>query len=478
MSDDLHKSHGGGAIPYESRRPPALPRTPPRPWRISETLCWMIILACVGFVSVRAAIGQLARAGSDQVPTVQFPGVCKYAVAIKSLEAKAGVAGSAERLLPSLERIARTPGERLRLAIVYGEVQGADAAADRLAALQDPGNDPEFSQDLAEARSIYALRTDHIPVPELPEGPGVPRFRQRLGWFADLALSHGRPDTDPVRQNVLSAAYLAMGVTIGAEVLALAMGAAGLVLLIIAIVLLARKKIRLTFRAMLDSQAPRADGSAYLEGFTLYLVLMVGLSYLLRQLNAPILVAAVVELPLAFGAGLLWPLFRGQSVTQWRASLGLHNGRGIIREVFSGILGYLVGVPLMGIALLVVLILTRVAGYTPTHPIEQELGSRSEIAFTFFLASVWAPVTEELMFRGALFSSLRERFGWWFAAPAMALIFAGVHPQGYVAVPVLAAIAVAFAGIREWRGSIIGSMAAHAMHNTGALVIVLFLMQS
>ena len=479
MTNDPHKpAPGGEALSYQSPRVVGL-AAPSRSWKPGEILCWIVILLIVGLISVRAALYQERRAAA-LLPTPQFPGVSKYAVATHALFSKAPAfnAGTSEQLLNQLSRMAKTPAEKMRLAIIYGEFQGADAAADRLGEINDPANDPEFTQDLTDVKSIYALRTDHIPVPEIPEGPGIPRLRKRLGWFADLAISHAKADTDPLRQKVLSDAYVAFFVIAGGEFFLLLVGVTGLVLLIIAIVQLARRKLRLAFRSVLESQTPRADRHAYLEGFTLYLVTMVVAGYgLQRIIPWPMLIAAL-ELPLAFAVGLLWPLFRGESTTQWRATLGLHTGRGIVREIFSGITGYITGIPLMGLGALVVVLLMRIAKYTPTHPIEQELGGTGEILFTFFLASVWAPVTEELMFRGALFSSLRERYSWWISAPVMALVFAGIHPQGYVAVPVLAAIAVTFAGIREWRGSILGSMAAHAMHNTAALAVMLFLMRS
>ena len=47
----------------------------------------------------------------------------------------------------------------------------------------------------------------------------------------------------------------------------------------------------------------------------------------------------------------------------------------------------------------------------------------------------------------------------------VAFVFAVVHPQGLVAVPVLGALAVGFALTREWRDSLIPSMVAHALNN-------------
>ena len=80
------------------------------------------------------------------------------------------------------------------------------------------------------------------------------------------------------------------------------------------------------------------------------------------------------------------------------------------------------------------------------------------------------------MFRGMLFGHMRERFGWWTSALVVAILFAIVHPQGIVGVPVISALALVFAGIREWRGSIIGCMAAHALHNGLTLVAAVYLL--
>jgi membrane protease YdiL (CAAX protease family) len=180
---------------------------------------------------------------------------------------------------------------------------------------------------------------------------------------------------------------------------------------------------------------------------------------------------------LAVFAGLAWPLFRGQSFAQWRAATGFHTGRGLFREIFAGILGYLTGFPILVAGALITLLLVRFSNADASHPIIKELNAGPGIlALIFLAASVWAPVTEELLFRGALFASLRERFGWWISAPIVALIFAAIHPQGWAAVPALAAIAIVFAGIREWRGSILGCITAHALHNSTALLIALLIL--
>ena len=89
---------------------------------------------------------------------------------------------------------------------------------------------------------------------------------------------------------------------------------------------------------------------------------------------------------------------------------------------------------------------------------------------------LFGAVGEELMFRGAYFSHLRERFGWLTSALVVAVLFAAIHPQGWTAIPALASLAVVLAGIREWRGSIIGCMTAHAINNAVAMAVLFLTM--
>ena len=81
------------------------------------------------------------------------------------------------------------------------------------------------------------------------------------------------------------------------------------------------------------------------------------------------------------------------------------------------------------------------------------------------------------MFRGTFFHSLRSRHRWLLSAIVSSFIFAAIHPQGWTVVPTLMAIAVVFAGIREWRGTIFSSATAHCVHNTMLVLLVTLMMQ-
>jgi hypothetical protein len=98
------------------------------------------------------------------------------------------------------------------------------------------------------------------------------------------------------------------------------------------------------------------------------------------------------------------------------------------------------------------------------------------------MASLAAPIVEETMFRGVLYRQVRSAAGrlapWLSIAAAAAvtsLVFALIHPQGVLAVPALAALAVAFSLAREWRGSLIAPMVMHGVSN-GIVMAMLIVM--
>ena len=85
------------------------------------------------------------------------------------------------------------------------------------------------------------------------------------------------------------------------------------------------------------------------------------------------------------------------------------------------------------------------------------------------------------MFRGVLYRHLREmsdRLGFTLSVILSALIvsfvFAVIHPQGLLGVPVLMGLALAFNLAREWRGTLIPAMIAHGINN-GAVTLLLYL---
>jgi membrane protease YdiL (CAAX protease family) len=168
-----------------------------------------------------------------------------------------------------------------------------------------------------------------------------------------------------------------------------------------------------------------------------------------------------------------WPLVRGVDRATMFRSMGWTRGRGVLREILAGIATYLAFFPLVIAGFAVMIVLIQVFGFAPTHPIVDQFsqGSPITIALLYLLAAVWAPVVEESIFRGALYHHSRRFVGFLVSALLAAFVFAAIHPQGIGGIPPLMALAIGFAACREWRGSLIGSITAHALHNA---VIVTF----
>jgi hypothetical protein len=91
------------------------------------------------------------------------------------------------------------------------------------------------------------------------------------------------------------------------------------------------------------------------------------------------------------------------------------------------------------------------------------------------MAVVVAPCVEEVMFRGAFYSWLREYCSATFSIITSAVIFAAIHPQGLIGLVPLTFIGVILAIVREWRGTLSAAIATHACFNAGTLIVVLLL---
>jgi membrane protease YdiL (CAAX protease family) len=90
----------------------------------------------------------------------------------------------------------------------------------------------------------------------------------------------------------------------------------------------------------------------------------------------------------------------------------------------------------------------------------------------FFMATMWAPLVEELTFRGAFFRHLRSGVGPLLAALISAIVFGLIHPVPLLLTIPLMTLGFAFALMREWRGSIVAPMTAHWLHNTTVLTLI------
>jgi membrane protease YdiL (CAAX protease family) len=435
--------------------------------RLREVAAWLVILAVVSFIVLNNVRRNATNNGPDLVNDLQLKMAAQEAIAFKALQSRAGQGSAATinqsnvRLIQLMERDARTPEGKLRVAIAVGYLQGRDGALARLDTISQTPGASRVADDLVAVRTIW---TDGVQALSPAESA---RLIHNYDYFGHMVLAYGSaPGTEAVKSIESSAAQtlLLLGlVTIALVALFLASVAA----LIAAIYFAWTGKIRRQY-------TPNANTKGvFLQGFAIYLVLFVMLGLTLRltgfsNLNWEWLAWLIIPIV------ILWTI-RGKDDTDWRTALGWHTGRGWLTEAAAGIVGYLAGCPFMAIGLVMTILLMKVAGEPAANPIFTLL--RGNVLATYGIACIFAPVIEETMFRGFLFHHLRGRWSWFASAAAIAFVFAVIHPQGWIAIPILWAIAMVLAALREWRGSIIAPMAAHAFNNFVAITLALMLLR-
>jgi membrane protease YdiL (CAAX protease family) len=414
---------------------------------------WAVLLLFAGFYAVLQMWGsaQMAELREGVSPQLQLSG--RYAVGAFSFQKIGGEAMGqvgAQALLEQLEDTASSAADQVLMTPVVGELAGAEEALAHLDAITETPETLKQDQDLL--RAIYAEGASSLDA-ATREG-----LIERHGWLAKLALSHGAESSDPLRREVMNAARLTFMAAIGIVGVIGLLGFAGVILLIVAAV--SMSKGRLVFRYPTVEVTRRLP---FLEVMTLFMVV-----FGLLSLVAGFLPSWLAWLPFPISlAAIAWPLARGISLRELLEGLGWTKGQGILRESFFGVLGYMAGIPVVAVGFLLTFVIMSITGATPTHPIADQFEGAGLARFLglFMLACVAAPIIEETMFRGAFYHYLRGWRGPIFSGLLTGVIFAAIHPQGYAAIPVLASLGGVLAWIREWRGSLIGSMVAHGLNN-------------
>lgn len=375
--------------------------------------------------------------------------------------------------------------ERFRVAILAGEAYGAEEARRRLEALEDDlAPTSPLREDIGTALRVYE------------EGPGgvdpagARALTDRHGWFGELLLSYGKDDADAFRSRALGqgmAGLVFLAAVGGGIVLALV---AGTGLLIAGGVLAATGRIR---SAAARTVVSRPASRVWLETFAVFLVGFLALKLVAAYAESRAAPGAVWPLWLALGGQwslvvlVLWPLARGMSFEQYRGEVGWHRGRGLLREVGAGVLSYIAALPVyVGVALMVVMgmfLYRQLTGMKEEPPVPDnrvfEIFERADPAMSALLASLvvmWAPLVEETIFRGALFRAVRPGAGAVLAALITALLFALMHAYALPQLILVGTLGVVFALMREWRGSLLPSMTAHAVHNGMVMVVTLVML--
>lgn len=146
---------------------------------------------------------------------------------------------------------------------------------------------------------------------------------------------------------------------------------------------------------------------------------------------------------------------------------------GVPKLVGLGLAGFLANVPLVAIFALAAERASRDAP-RPTHPLAEQLvmgGHPLTLVCFFLLAAVFAPLLEELSFRGLLLPALGQYVRPWAAIVLTGLLFAAVHPQGPVLWLALGTVGAMAATLTYYTGSLLPAMVMHAVHNASILTL-------
>ncbi len=479
----------------------------------SRTAGWWVALGILCYLLFGLQLMQ--HTGSDELPdpakysSVQLKLVGRYIIGAKEW----GL--SVEASSPQIDDLASANTiDGLRAAVVIAELLGPSEGLERLDVLDatldasdDEGNLGLQEDSLLVRRLLTIAATkspDDAPADENgadaepateQNGELSPtaveplnadernRLIERHGWFGELAISQAAPEGDASRAAIASGGVRTL-IILG--IFAIVGGGAilvGFALFIIAGVMIGSGRIRRRY-PLVQPQFTRPT-TAFLETAVLFLGLFIALQVILGLVSLVVDIESVskpLTTILVWLVALIafWPLARGVSFGRLRAAYGWHaNGAGmggVFREIAMGVVGYVAGLPIVVTGILITLALMMLTSAKTTHPIQSDVEIRSftDAIYLYLLAAVWAPFVEETIFRGAMFHHLRQWTGLLATAFATAFAFAIIHPQGYAGVPVLMALAINFALMREWRGSLIASITAHALHN-GAIVTMLIL---
>jgi len=159
------------------------------------------------------------------------------------------------------------------------------------------------------------------------------------------------------------------------------------------------------------------------------------------------------------------------------SSLGL-SFKGFYKNLSSGITAYIFVLPILVVFFIASTLILDAIGYkSPPHPVfdiffEEKRGG-AILFFTVFV-SILGPVTEEVFFRGFLYSAVRKRFGILWGVLLSGALFSALHANiaGFLPIMILGAL---MAFLYEKTGSLVTPIAVHILHNSIIVCFVLFI---
>lgn len=490
---------GGAYVVPDLVESPNEPSTRPN-LSFSGWFAWLFVLLFTTVIVSLVAFQQFTSAdqvGGDLEPKelmpIQLQG--KMIVAQKQLSAmQQGAAASS--LPPSMD--SGPYEQRLCYTVLLNELDGAADALEHLEQTDEAVADAELelTEDQTNLRAALLNLLEQYDAGDL-DSSQIPQadqdlIKSKLQWLGKLALL---PEDTPLEDQRSELESEAMGMMTFGVVGFLSAGFfafIGFLLAVVLAILFFTKKLTFNF-----SNAA-TNLNIYIETFAIWMGLFFGSSFLLSYFQIRSDGTLMIIQPMIFFgslAALVWPIVRGVSFSQMRKDIGWTAGNPFKEASTSFVFYPATVIFLIPGIILVSIIMAIMTGLqqghefarqsVPSHPIQEYLadGNATMMFFVFFTACVCAPIVEETMFRGVLYRHLRDLSGRWsrwisvlFSAVFNGLIFASIHPQGLVGIPLLTTLAIGFSLAREWRDSLICPMVMHAIHNTLVTCVVLLIL--
>lgn len=345
-----------------------------------------------------------------------------------------------------------------------------DALRKKLTALNNESDDPTVDKLLLSGKKHLSANQVEI-------------LEEQLGWFGSV-FSMSRVQDKELKEGLEAKVYdpafkFFMKFAVGAA-FGMMLGCISIVLFVGFVIQLVRRKLVFQF------QKTGMPSDYSLEIFALYLVAMVAGSKLVGRLSEGSTIQTILRSNLGLIAGTLlilsWPMLFGNSFSSVRERIGLkwYSVSRTLSDIFAAPLIYVGALTLLISILILYSMFLFGAGIDisggahPVVPVLLGSDDNGVIKGIVILAVLFAPIVEEIMFRGALYSWLRDRVSPVGAMLISALVFASVHPQGAIGIIPLGVIGFVLAFIREWRGNLTTCMVTHACFNAGTLTLIFF----
>lgn len=470
---------------------------------LASIFCWVVILGIVAFLFSNVLYSQLylptepKEISAAELMEVNLTG--QVVVGQSQIDSNMETASNSQ-----VEPLNSGPVEqRYCYAILMNELDSAELALKKLKAIDQAvkAANYELSKDQTRLREIIGRLLESYDAGDL-DSSFIPKedrdfLSAKLGWCGELVLVPKGSPHERMRREILDGATRLLFILVGVVLLGVGLLLTGVVSLAVFFFLAVTGNLA----SKMHGEAQR--GSIYLQTFALWMALFVVLQLLSGMAAEWITDPVIVQLlmPVAFFLSLVvlvWPVIRGISFAEVREDIGLKLGNPF-KEIVVGILAYTALLPFLLCSAVISVILAALltmmqsanqpanefaGGTQGGHPIQEEIaaGDITTWLIVFVTACIAAPIIEETMFRGVFYRHLRDATNRWRSIPSIAfaalvnsLIFAAIHPQGIVGIPLLTTLAVGFSLTRQWRSSLIAPMVMHAMNN-GLVTCILFIM--